>query len=203
MLLGTLRRARSLLRRGRSVPVREEIVVTHPVLGRRVHESAEIRGTIDIRQTGGLVVVGPDSLIEGQLVVETPSGRLTIGANTYVGGGTMIASACEINIGDDVLISYWCLIMDSDNHSLRRSQRRGDLQTWRHGHHDWSKSRMAKVTIGDGAWIGARSTIVKGVTLGEGAIVAAGSVVSRDVPAYTIVAGNPAAIVRELDADER
>jgi acetyltransferase-like isoleucine patch superfamily enzyme len=62
---------------------------------------------------------------------------------------------------------------------------------------------MAPIRICRGAWIGARSIILKGVTIGEGAIVGAGSVVTRDVPAFTIVAGNPARILRELATDER
>jgi acetyltransferase-like isoleucine patch superfamily enzyme len=55
-----------------------------------------------------------------------------------------------------------------------------------------------KVTIERGVWLAAGSIILPGVTVGEGAIVAAGSVVSRDVPAYTMVAGNPARAIKKL-----
>lgn len=55
-----------------------------------------------------------------------------------------------------------------------------------------------KVTIGRGVWLAASSIILPGVSVGEGAIVAAGSVVSRDVPAYTMVAGNPARVIKKL-----
>ncbi len=57
--------------------------------------------------------------------------------------------------------------------------------------------RDAPITIGDYAWIGSRAIILKGVTVGEGAVVAAGSVVTSDVAPYTIVAGNPARLIRE------
>jgi maltose O-acetyltransferase len=57
------------------------------------------------------------------------------------------------------------------------------------------------VSIGDGVWIGARTTVLPGVTIGSGAIVAAGSVVNRDVEADTMVAGVPARLVRGLDSD--
>ena len=60
-----------------------------------------------------------------------------------------------------------------------------------------------KVTIKRGAWIAADAVILPGVTVGEGAIVAAGAVVSRDVPQYTIVAGNPARPVQELQKPRR
>jgi maltose O-acetyltransferase len=57
------------------------------------------------------------------------------------------------------------------------------------------------VTIGNGAWLGARCTILPGVNVGEGAIVAAGAVVTHDVPANTMVAGVPARAIRDLSAD--
>ena len=55
------------------------------------------------------------------------------------------------------------------------------------------------VRLGDNVWLGDRSTVLKGVTIGDNSIVAASSVVTKDVPANVIVAGNPAVIVRELD----
>jgi maltose O-acetyltransferase len=57
----------------------------------------------------------------------------------------------------------------------------------------------AAITLGNGCWVGAGSTILGGVSVGEGAIVAAGSVVTRDVPAHTLVAGVPAVVKRRLD----
>jgi maltose O-acetyltransferase len=57
------------------------------------------------------------------------------------------------------------------------------------------------VTIGDGAWIGARATILPGVTIGGGAVVAAGSVVTRDLPANVLAGGVPARVIRELTVE--
>jgi acetyltransferase-like isoleucine patch superfamily enzyme len=62
---------------------------------------------------------------------------------------------------------------------------------------------MKPVKINDRVWIGFNSIILKGVTIGEGGIVGAGSVVTKDVPPYTIVAGNPARVIREIPIDER
>ncbi|MGM7449656.1 acyltransferase, partial [Idiomarina sp. ST20R2A10] len=59
------------------------------------------------------------------------------------------------------------------------------------------------VRICDDAWIGAAAMVLRGVTIGQGAIVAAGAVVTRDVAPFSIVAGNPAVLVRELGPDER
>ena len=60
-------------------------------------------------------------------------------------------------------------------------------------------SYVSPVIIGKGAWVGARSIILPGVRIGEGSVVTAGSVVSRDVPSHTVVAGNPARPVSKLD----
>ena len=57
--------------------------------------------------------------------------------------------------------------------------------------------------IRDDAWVGAGAMVLRGVTIGQGAIVAAGAVVTRDVAPFSIVAGNPAVLVRELGPDER
>ena len=53
------------------------------------------------------------------------------------------------------------------------------------------------ITIGENVWIGCRALILKGVTIGDGAVVAAGAVVTKDVPANCVVAGNPAKIIKE------
>lgn len=149
------------------------------------------------------MAIGDDCLVEGYLVTECASSKISLGDNVFVGGGTVIDCVSEIIIGDDVLISYDCMISDCDNHSLQRSLRKHDLTKWRTGSFDFDHAIKKPVKIGNGAWLGAKSIILKGVTLGEGAIVGAGSVVTKDVPPYTIVAGNPACVIREIPEDER
>jgi acetyltransferase-like isoleucine patch superfamily enzyme len=167
-------------------------------------DGTKISGGIDRRASGGFIGVGAKCLMQGNLVLERPESRIQIGNNTLIGGGTTIDCALAVTIEDDVLVSYECIIVDCDNHSIKLNLRKDDLAGWMNGmQHDWRHSAMAPVRICHGAWIGARSIILKGVTIGEGAIVGAGSVVTQDVPAFTIVAGNPARPVRELTADER
>jgi len=91
--------------------------------------------------------------------------------------------------------------MDHDAHSLLFKNRKNDVVHWQAL--DWDAVGKAPVSIGDKCWIGAKSIILKGVRIGEGAIVGAGSVVTKNVPPWTIVAGNPARVIRELTADER
>ena len=166
-------------------------------------ENTEIVGPIEKRAPDSLIVVGRDCLIEGFLVTETDQSEIRIGSNVYIGGHTNVDCALSITIEDDVLISYQCTIADSDNHSLLYRIRKKDVADWKHGKHDWSTNARAPIRIMRGAWIGARAIILKGVTIGEGAVVGAGSVVTKDVPDWTIVAGNPARIIRPLTAEER
>ncbi|HEY5960222.1 MAG TPA: DapH/DapD/GlmU-related protein, partial [Polyangiaceae bacterium] len=67
----------------------------------------------------------------------------------------------------------------------------------------WELSESSPITVGDAVWIGTNSTILKGVTIGDGAIVAKASVVTKDVPPFSIVAGNPARVVKELPRPAR
>lgn len=157
-----------------------------------------IPGNVAIRKQGGQIRIGSHSLVEASVITETPESRVSIGDNTYIGGGTIVACALQITIDDDVLVSYQCLIVDSDNHSLDWRIRRGDLAAWRRGDQDWSSSARQAVHICRGAWIGARAIVLKGVRVGRGAVIGAGAVVTKDVPDGAVVAGNPARVIRIL-----
>jgi acetyltransferase-like isoleucine patch superfamily enzyme len=169
-----------------------------------VGPNSEIKGVLDVRKPGGSIAVGRDCLIEGVLVTETPTSQVVVGNNVYVGGATIIDCVARVEIEDDVLISYQCNIVDSNNHSVRFSVRQNDLADWKNGGgHDWATTDSRPIRICRGAWIGMRCIVLKGVTIGEGAIVGAGSVVTSDVPPWTIVGGNPAKIIKRLSESER
>ena len=72
---------------------------------------------------------------------------------------------------------------------------------WLEGKKDWTHVKTNPITIQDKSWIGMHSIILEGTTIGTGAVVGAGSVVTRDVPPYTVVAGNPARIIKTLPDD--
>lgn len=173
------------------------------IIGLKVGTGTEINGRINIRKKGGEVNIGSDCLIEGTIVIETEYGRVNIGNNVYI-GSSIIGCVCSITIEDDVLISYQCVIQDSDNHSSKYSLRKKDTADWKNnGYHNWQITPQKSVKISKGSWIGACAIILKGVTIGEGAIVGAGSVVTKDVPDWTIVAGNPAKIIKTIPENER
>jgi acetyltransferase-like isoleucine patch superfamily enzyme len=192
-LIGHIRRIRTLLLQRKNRKLVDDCGV-----------GTRLVGLVERRAAGGYIGIGERCLIHGQLVLERSESRISIGSNSFIGGGTTLDCVLSIELEDDVLLSYDCIVADCDNHSSKLDLRKGDLEAWMHNtRRNWDLSPMAPVRICRGAWIGARSIILKGVTVGEGAIVGAGSVVTKDIPAFTIVAGNPARTVRELTADER
>ena len=116
----------------------------------------------------------------------TPGSQIVIGDNVGISGSTICARK-KVVIGNNVQIGSGCIITDSDAHPI-------DWRDRREGFSD--KIKCAPVQIEDDVFIGARSIILKGVTIGERSVVGAGSVVTKDVPADCIVAGNPAVIVK-------
>jgi len=141
-------------------------------------------------------------IINATIIGETKYADISIGKNSFIGDSKII-SAYSIEIGNDVLIAWGSTIYDHNSHSVRWSERQYDVKDWYQGKKNWDVVIKEKIKICDKAWIGFNSIILKGVTIGEGAIVAAGSVVTKDVPAWTIVGGNPAKIIREIPEDER
>lgn len=151
---------------------------------------------------GTRLAVGHGSIVEAAIRFDRPGGAVRIGDRTFIGASALICAEA-IDIGDDVLVSWGCTIVDHDSHSLVWQKRRRDVDDWFVGKKNWESVERSAVRIGDKAWIGFNVIVLKGVNIGEGAIVGAGSVVTRDVPPYTVVAGNPARPIRELEAHER
>lgn len=146
--------------------------------------------------------IGNDSVINGNFIFENGQGQITIGDNTFIGGG-MFVCIDRIEIGDNVLISWGCTFMDNNSHSVISEERANDVKDWKKGldngkvgaYKNWSKIVSSKIVVKDHAWIGFNCIILKGVTIGKGAIVGAGSVVTKEVPDFAVVAGNPAKII--------
>lgn len=112
-----------------------------------------------------------------------PAARIRIGADTGISGGSLCA-AVSVSIGQRCLLGADVIVSDTDFHPLAHVRRR-----WIN---DPAAVAASPIVIGDDVFIGTRSTVLKGVHIGRGAVVGAGSVVTRDVAAWAIVAGNPA-----------
>ena len=152
--------------------------------------------------------IGEKSMIDSSFVFETESGHISVGNRVHIGGGTQLISRDGITIGNDVIIAWNCTIYDHNSHSVLWEERKDDItlewESARSGNSplcnkNWSVVKSAPIHICDKAWLGFGVTVLKGVTIGEGAVVAAGSIVTKDVPPYTVVGGNPAAVIRTLD----
>ena len=146
--------------------------------------------------------IGNGSIVEARIRFDRADSSVRIGERTFIGASTLVCAEA-IDIGDDVLISWGCTIVDHNSHPMAWKDRSSDVENWFDGRKDWTHVERAAVQIGNKAWIGFNVIILKGVHIGEGAIVGAGSVVTRDVPSFSIAAGNPARLIRELEAHER
>ena len=109
--------------------------------------------------------------------------KIEIGDNVGVSGCT-ISSGMSIKIGSWVLIGSGAVISDGDAHPIDSEERRAGLG-----------GATKPIVIEDDVFIGARAIILKGVTIGKGAVIGAGAVVTKDVPEFAIVAGNPARVI--------
>ena len=119
---------------------------------------------------------------------EPDQGEISIGDYVLISPGCRISAANKIVIGNSVMMANGVYVTDSDWHGVYDRTQRND--------------EMTPVIIEDNVWLGDHSVVLKGVTIGENSIVAANAVVTKDVPANVVVAGNPAVVVKELDQEK-
>ena len=148
----------------------------------------KIFGRLEIH-LGENVGIEGDALFAGGKI--SPNPVFSIGDDTYLGYQVRILVADEVSIGRHVLIANRVFFAGHDSHPLDPIQRaRNEPPTENGG---------GPIRVEDYVWIGNNCTILKNVTIGKAAIVAIGSVVTKNVEPFTIVAGNPARVVKRLD----
>lgn len=133
----------------------------------------------------GVILVG--MLGDGTILLQPRErgSEIVIGNGCIFSNNVSLVAMKSIRIGDRCLFGEQVCIIDSDFHGLAPDCRR-------------TPGKSRPVRLGNNVWIGNRSMILKGVSIGDNAVIAAMSVVTRDIPANTVAAGNPARVIREL-----
>lgn len=150
-----------------------------------------IHSGVKVRVSNGSVQIGHLSEIHDRVVLSAIGERggkqaqISVGDRTSIWYGTVVSARHEISIGRQCAISWNCTIIDNDMHEIIYAD-------------GPAAYRDNAVRIGDHVWIGAQAIVLKGVTIGENSIVAAGSLVTKDVPPHSLVAGAPAKVVRNI-----
>lgn len=140
-------------------------------------------------------------MLAGRQDYSSKTGKIKIGSYVFIGRGTVIDVADSVEIGNYAMISCNVRINDNNTHSIKAKDRKKDLVIFFDhnildtvGINNVSKA----IKVGNHVWIGRDALILKGVTIGDGAIVAARAIVTHNLSPNTIVAGNPAKIVKKF-----
>ncbi|WP_156369758.1 DapH/DapD/GlmU-related protein [Arthrobacter sp. Leaf145] len=145
----------------------------------------------------GNVVHGSDFRVGRGAIIGAPH-ELRVGNNVSIGPRSVV----QVNgsIGDFALIGMHVQIIGREDHEVSEVGVPMAMSTWVGSRESRERD---EVTIGRDVWIGASCVILGGVTIGEGSVIGAGSVVTKDVPSYSIAVGNPARVVRQrFESDE-
>jgi acetyltransferase-like isoleucine patch superfamily enzyme len=139
-------------------------------------------------------------VLDGTMLDVGPNGRVVLGECSMLNACWLIADS-EIIIGDYTMFSWSVVVMDSYRMPRNKLKRREELQLLpsRPGRKSAAAVTARPIRIGNNVWVGFEACILPGVAIGDGAIVGARSTVVDDVPPYTVVAGNPARVVRKLE----
>lgn len=132
----------------------------------------------------------------------------SFGKSSTIDYGTYIRYPTHVRIGEHTMINRGCRLLASFHYknveiAIGNHVAVAPEVCFLAAGHDYTKLNLpdtaGSIIVGDYVWIGARSIILQGVTIGEGAVVAAGSVVTKDVPAYSVVGGCPARVIKNRE----
>jgi len=147
---------------------------THVAMGARVRFWGPVR-----------VFIGSHSALFDDVIL-SGVGEIHIGDRSTIGHNSVLVSRDRIQIGSDCMLAAFCYVLDVD-HEFADPEKPIPQQGL----------RIKPVIVGNDVWVGAGTFILRGVTIGDGAVVAANSVVTEDVPPYTVVAGCPARVIKQ------
>ena len=138
----------------------------------------------------GRLTIGANTLFEPNVWITAPGGaRISIGSGTFLNIGAMVASMELVEIGDHCMLANGCFVTDA-NH---RFDDPAKPITWQ------GFTSKGPTRIGDNVWCGAHVVVTSGVTIGERCVIGANSVVTTDIPPFSIAAGTPARVLRTIE----
>jgi acetyltransferase-like isoleucine patch superfamily enzyme len=148
-----------------------------------------IQGDVLDALRDGRLEVGEGTLFEPQVWITVPApGRISIGAGTFLNIGVMVAAVELVEIGDHCMFANGCFITDG----AHRFDDPDKPVPWR------GFTSKGPTRIGDNVWCGANVVVTSGVTIGERCVIGANSVVTKDIPPFSIAAGAPAKVLSEV-----
>jgi acetyltransferase-like isoleucine patch superfamily enzyme len=138
----------------------------------------------------GRLEIGPHALLEPGVWITAPApARVRIGGGTFLNMGVMVAAVALVEIGEHCMLANGCFVTDG-NHRFDDPGRPVPWQGF---------TTKGPTRIGDNVWCGANVVVTSGVTIGERCVIGANSVVTADIPAFSIAAGSPARVLRPID----
>ncbi len=138
----------------------------------------------------GRLEIGEHALLEPHVWLTAPgAARIRIGSGTFLNIGVMVAAVELVEIGDHCMFANGCFVSDG-NHRFDDRERPVPWQGF---------SSKGPTRVGDNVWCGANVVIASGVEVGERCVIGANSVVTSDLPAFSIAAGAPAKVLRTID----
>ncbi len=137
----------------------------------------------------GRLEIGEQVLLEPDVWITAPApARVRIGAGTFLNLGVMVAALELVEIGEHCMLANGCLVTDA-NHRFDDFERPVPWQGF---------TSKGPTRIGDNVWCGAHVVVTSGVTIGERCVIGANSVVTDDIPAFSVAAGAPARVLRSV-----
>jgi acetyltransferase-like isoleucine patch superfamily enzyme len=161
---------------------------------RRAFARWPVQGNVLEAFLEGRLDVGEHALLEPNVWLTAPgSARIRIGAGTFLNIGVMVAAVELVEIGDHCMFANGCFVTDG-NHRFDRPDKPVPWQGF---------TSKGPTRVGDNVWCGANVVITSGVTVGERCVIGANSVVTVDLPPFSVAAGAPAKVLRRIEYPER
>ena len=160
------------------------------LMRRRAFARWPLHGNVLEAMREGRLQIEPHVLLEPDVWLTAPApGRIEIGSGSFLNLGVMVAAAELVAIGEHCMFANGCFITDAD-HRFDDPERPVPWQGF---------TSKGPTRIGANVWCGAHVVITGGVTVGERCVIGANSVVTADVPPFSIAAGAPARVLRRIE----